>query len=175
MNVTGVSPGWPSWSKSSSPSASPSPSWWWAQPWSTPVGAPCVAHTHTQTRVWNCITFFLDLPFMRLILRCHLFSINQSIPPKMNIKRHLKALYTIREGKNQLDPQCKWRATVARKNSPVVRNVDQIQTPEGHHLPISFFLIYWFISRRQCTVYSTPFCGDTASPNISKELGYIRT
>lgn len=41
MNVTGRIPGWPSWSRSSSPSASPSPSWWWAQPWSTPVSLPC--------------------------------------------------------------------------------------------------------------------------------------
>lgn len=52
MNVTRVSPGWPSWSRSSSPSASPSPSWWWAQPWSTPVGAhPVRANTHTYTRI----------------------------------------------------------------------------------------------------------------------------
>lgn len=37
MNVTGRTPGWLSWSRSSSPSVSASPSWWWDLPWNTPV------------------------------------------------------------------------------------------------------------------------------------------
>lgn len=37
MNVTGRTPGWLSWSRSSSPSVSACPSWWWDLPWNTPV------------------------------------------------------------------------------------------------------------------------------------------
>lgn len=36
---------------------------------------------------------------------------------------------------NQLDPQSKQRAMVARIDSPVEKNLDQIQTAEGRHLP----------------------------------------
>lgn len=39
MSVTGPTPGWPSWSRCSSPSASPCPSWWWDPPWSIPVSS----------------------------------------------------------------------------------------------------------------------------------------
>lgn len=46
-------------------------------------------------------------------------------------------LYSQRK-RNQLPPQSKQNATEAREKSPLGRNIEQIQTPKGCHLPVSW-------------------------------------